>query len=115
MNTCIPDLTNLTNLIPLRVQLPPRHFVLFWVRYLRTLVRSGTGTSTDEHVHVFDAQVPKDHNPPFFWNFTYRLQVSIFFVDSALFFAFTRGIAARYLLPPSLSLGEPLGEENVVD
>lgn len=48
---------------------------------------------------------------PFFWNFTYRLQVS---VNSALF-SFHCGIAASYLLPPSLPVGEPLGEENVVD
>lgn len=52
---------------------------------------------------------------PCFWNFTYRLQVSVFFVDSALFFSFYCGIAAGYLLPPSLPLGETLGEENVVD
>lgn len=63
---------------------------------------------------MFDAQVPKDHNPtaPIFWNFTYRLQVSIFFVDSALFFSFGCGIAAGYLLPPSLSLGGSLWERR---
>lgn len=47
----------------------------------------------------------------FFWNFTYRLQVS---VDSALF-SFHCGIAASYLLPPSLSLGEEKVGEKVVD
>lgn len=37
---------------------------------------------------------------PFFWNFTYRLQVSIFFVDSALFFLFIVGLllGTYYLL-----------------
>lgn len=40
---------------------------------------------------LFDAQVPKDHNPTahFFWNFTYRLLVS---VNSALFFLFIVGL-----------------------
>lgn len=56
---------------------------------------------------MFDAQVPKDHNPTatfFFWNFTYRLQVS---VDSALFFLFIVGLLlAIYYLLASLSGGE---------
>lgn len=51
---------------------------------------------------LFDAQVPKDHNPTatFFWNFTYRLQVSIIFVDSARFLLLRVGLllAIYYLL-----------------
>lgn len=62
---------------------------------------------------LFDAQVPKDHNPtaPFFFG---TLPIDYKCLSIRPFFSFHCGIAASYLLPPSLSLGESLWERRML-